>query len=98
MFMTLGIEVTKAALDSKCAQAVLAVRAALEKVEAVQAWLANHPVVTIGGVDMDPLTEEPYNYTADEAYAMRLYFGTVDGLRISNTAMADVGRKMTGLE
>lgn len=92
--MTLGIEVTKAALDSKCAQAVLAVRSALERVEAVQAWLANHPV--IDGVD--PLTEEPYNYTADEAYAMRLYFGTVDGLRTSNTAMSDLGRKMTGLE
>lgn len=96
--MTLGIEVTKANLDSKCAQAVLGVRSALEKVEAIQAWLANHPVTTTDGVDTDPLTEEPYNYTADDAYAMRLYFGTVDGLRTSNTAMSDLGRKMTGLE
>lgn len=91
--MTLGIEVGKTALDSKMAQAVLAVRAALERVEAVQAWLANHPVDGI-----DPLTEDPFNYTEDEAYAARLYFGTVDGLRISNVAMADLGRKMTGLE
>lgn len=92
--MTLGIEVTKSALDSKCAQAVLAMRSALEKVEALQAWLGNHPVVN----DVDPLTEDPFNYSTDEAYAMRLYFGTVDGLRTTNTAMSDVGRKMTGLE
>lgn len=92
--MTLGIEVTKNALDSKAAQAVLAVRSALEKVEAVQAWLANHPVVDA----VDPLTLEPFNYSDDEAYAMRLYFGTVDGLRTSNVAISDVGRKMTGLE
>lgn len=92
--MTLGIEVTKPALDAKCAQAVLAMRSALEKVEAIQAWLGNHPVVD----NVDPLTTEPYSYSADEAYAMRLYFGTVDGIRTSNTAMSDVGRKMTGLE
>lgn len=92
--MTLGIEVTKSALDSKAAQAVLSVRSALEKVEAVQAWLANHPVIDA----VDPLTQEPFNYSEDEAYAMRLYFGTVDGLRTSNVAISDVGRKMTGLE
>jgi hypothetical protein len=92
--MTLGFDVNKQMLDAKAAQAVLAMRSALEKVEALQAWLANHP--TVDGVD--PLTAEPFGYSEDEAYALRLYFGTVDGIRTSNTAMSDVGRKMTGLE
>lgn len=92
--MTLGIEVTKQMLDGRAAQAVIAVRSALEKVEGIQAWLANHPVVD----NVDPLTQDPFNYTEDEAYAMRYYFGTVDGIRTGNQTIADVGRKMTGLE
>jgi hypothetical protein len=92
--MTLGFDVTKQMLDTKVAQSVLAVRSALEKVEGIQAWLANHPVVD----NVDPLMVEPFGYTADEAYAMRFYFGTVDGIRTSNTNISDVGRKMTGLE
>lgn len=92
--MTLGIEVTKQMLDGKVAQAVIAVRSALEKAEAIQAWLANHPVVD----NVDPLTQDPYGYTEDEAYAMRLYFGTVDTIRTGNANISDIGRKMTGLE
>ena len=92
--MTLGIEVTKPMLDGKVAQAVLAVRSALERVEAIQSWLANQPVVD----GVDPLTLEPFGYNADEAYAMRLYFGTVDNIRTSNPSISDAGRKMTGLE
>lgn len=92
--MTLGFDVTKQMLDQKAAQAVIAVRAALERVEAIQSWLANHPVVD----NVDPLTAEPFSYSADEAYALRLYFGTVDGIRTSNQTISDVGRKMTGLE
>lgn len=92
--MTIGIEVTKQMLDAKVAQAVISVRSALEKVEAIQSWLANHPVMD----NVDPLTQEPFNYTADEAYAMRFYFGTVDSIRTNNSAISDAGRKMTGLE
>lgn len=92
--MTLGIEVTKQMLDGKVAQTVVAVRSALEKVASVQAWLANHPVVD----NVDPLTQEPFGYTEDEAYAMRMYFGTVDQIRVNNANISDVGRKMTGLE
>lgn len=92
--MTLGIEVTPQMLNAKAAQAVIAVRTALEKVETIQAWLANQPVVD----NVDPLTEAPFNYTVDEAYAMRLYFGTVDNIRTSNPSISDAGRKMTGLE
>lgn len=92
--MTLGFDVTKQMLDQKAASAVIAMRSALEKVEALQSWLANKPEVN----GVDPLTQEPFNYTVDEAYVLRLYFGTVDGIRTSNTAMSDLGRKMTGLE
>lgn len=92
--MTLGFDVNKQMLDQKAAAAVIAVRSALEKVEAIQSWLGNHPVVD----SVDPLTQEPFGYSDDEAYALRLYFGTVDGLRTGNTAMSEVGRKMTGLE
>ena len=92
--MTVGIDVTKPMLDAKVAQAVISVRNALEKVETIQAWLANHPVED----GVDPLMAEPFGYTEDEVYAMRLYFGTVDGIRTNNTNIADTGRKMTGLE
>jgi hypothetical protein len=57
--------------------------------------LANHPN---NGTDPDPLTLDPFLYTADEAYAMRLYFTTFDGVRTAQSATFDVGRKMTGLE
>lgn len=92
--MTLGIEVTKQMLDAKVAQAVISVRSALEKVQAIQAWLVNQPVVD----NVDPLTQAPFDYTADEAYAIRLYFGSVDSIRTNNASISDVGRKMTGLE
>lgn len=92
--MALGFSVTKDTLDNKAAQAVVAMRSALEKVEAIQAWLANHPVVD----NVDPITQEPFGYSPDEAYALRLYFGTVDGIRTNNATVSEIGRKMTGLE
>lgn len=92
--MALGYEVNKGTLDAKCAEAVISVRAALVKVETVAAWLANHPVVE----SVDPLTAEPFNYSTDEAYAMRLYFESVDSIRSTNTNLTDIGRKMTGLQ
>jgi hypothetical protein len=90
--MALGIEITKPILDQKAAEAVLAVRRALDMVENVAKWLANHPNGTT-----DPLVTD-FGYTEDEAYALRLYFQTVDTIRVDNVAISDVGRKMTGLE
>jgi hypothetical protein len=92
--VSLGFNVTKDMLDNKAAQAVMAMRSALEKIQAIQAWLANQP--DVDGVD--PLTSAPFGYSADEAYALRLYFGTVDGMRTANAATSELGRKMTGLE
>lgn len=92
--MALGLEVDKNVLNLKIAQTVLKLRDSFDDVEAVAKWLANHPVVET----VDPLTNEPYNYTADEAYALRLFFETFDNVRTSNTSTFDVGRKMTGLE
>jgi hypothetical protein len=93
--MSLGFDVTKQALDAKVAQAALLLRSAFEQIETVTMWLANHPN---NGTDPDPLTLDPFLYTSDEAYAMRLYFTTFDGVRTAQSATFDVGRKMTGLE
>lgn len=92
--MALGYEVNKGILDTKSAQAVLALRAAFEKVESIAEWLADHPK----DGDTEPLTAEPFNYSTDEAYALRLYFETFNTVRTDNTAAFDAGRKMTGLE
>lgn len=92
--MALGVEVTKASLDLKAAQAVLKMRSALYHTETVAKWLASYPVV--GGID--PLTQEPFGYNADEAYALRFYFEGVDAFRIGNINLLEAGRKMTGLE
>lgn len=91
--MTLGLDVNKQSLDAKAAQAVLALRDALDKIESISAWLANTPVVE----NVDPLIAV-FGYTDDEAYALRLFFGNIAALRTANQSTIDVGRKMTGLE
>lgn len=92
--MTLGYEISKGALDSEAANAAIALRAAFEKIEIVQGWLSDRPIVD----SVDPLTATPFGYTADEAYALRNYFSTFDAVRIANTAAFNSGRLMTGLE
>lgn len=91
--MSLGYEVTKPVLDQKVAQAALVLRDAFERIETITKWLANHPK---DGAN-EPLVIT-YEYTADEAYAMRLFFETFDAVRVANSSTFDVGRKMTGLE
>lgn len=92
--MSLGISVTKGSLDNKVAQAALLVRSAFEQVETIKAWLALQP----NDGTTDALTQEPFNYTIDEAYALRSYFEQLDSFRTSNQSLFDTGRKMTGLE
>lgn len=91
--MALGMEVSKGILDMKASEAVLQLRSALDKAEAIAKWLANSPKVGT----VDPLVTE-FNYTEDEAYVLRVFFESVDGIRISNSSLIDIGRKMTGLE
>lgn len=91
--MSLGYNVDKGTLDMKLADAVMSVRSALAKVESIAAWLANHP-----SDGTDPLTQEPFNYTTDEAYVIRVYFESVEALRVGNPSLSGLGRKMTGLE
>ena len=93
--MALGFDVTKQMLDAKVAQAALQLRSAFEHIDTINSWLENHPVPN---GTADPLTLEPFGYTSDEAYAMRVYFQTFSTLREDNAATFDVGRKMTGLE
>lgn len=92
----LGYEVNKSIIDAKSAEAVLSIRSAFDQVETFSKWLANNPNP---GPDSttDPLVVT-YEYTADEAYALRLYFETLENLRTTNSSTFDVGRKMTGLE
>lgn len=92
--MSIGIEVNKQILDLKAAQAVLGLREAFDDVEAIAKWLSIHPVVE----GADPLTEDPFNYTADEAYALRFFFETFNAVKNANTNAFEAGRKMTGLE
>lgn len=89
----LGYEVNKGILDARCAEAVLDLRAAFDKIESIAIWLANNP--TDGTTD--PLVAT-YGYTSDEAYALRLYFETFNNVRTSNSSTLDIGRHMTGLE
>lgn len=92
--MALGLEVNKQTLDLKAAQAVIGLREAFEDVETIAMWLSNHPVVE----GVDPLQEEPFGYSPDEAYALRFYFETFAGVLDSNEPAFNAGRKMTGLE
>lgn len=91
--MGLGLAVDKSTLDMKAAQAVLELRSALNKHEAIATWLANHPVVE----GEDPLLTE-FGYNNDEAYALRMYFEGVDNIRVANPNLISTGRQMTGLE
>jgi hypothetical protein len=91
--MSLGYDVNKGTLDMKAAQTVLQLRQAFDGVEAISAWLSNHPS---DGTN-DPLVAD-FGYSADEAYVLRNYFETFNGVRIANANTFDVGRKMTGLE
>lgn len=94
--MSLGIEVNKGILDYKSAEAALALRSAFESVESIAKWLSNHPNPGPDSAN-DPLVSE-FGYTVDEAYALRNFFETFDGVRTANAATFDVGRKLTGLE
>jgi hypothetical protein len=91
--MALGYEVNKGVLNMKAAQAALMLRSAFEQIESIAKWLENHPA----GNGPDPLVAE-FEFTSDEAYALRIYFETFDDVRVANESTFNVGRKMTGLE
>lgn len=92
--MSLGYDVSKGLLDAKSAQAAVALREAFDRVEYIANWLSDHPVVE----GVDPLTSSPFNYSEDEAGALRLYFETFSSVRNNNDAAFAAGRKLTGLE
>jgi hypothetical protein len=76
----------------KAVQAVQSLRLAFEQIETFSTWLGNNPVVD----NVDPLVTV-YNFSADEAYALRFYFENMENVRTSNEAAFDIGRKITGL-
>jgi len=77
--MGLGLEVNRPILNTKAAEAVLQLRSALDKTEAIAKWLLTMQVVN----GVDPLLAEPFNYNEDEAYVLRSYFEGVDALRVA---------------
>lgn len=93
----LGYPVDKGILDMKVGKAVIELRAAFYDIQLIQSWLASNPVQNPGDSQVDPLTQQPFDYTADEAYAMRLYFSTFDAVRTDNDATFTIGAKMSGL-
>lgn len=87
-----GIEVTKSVIDTRVAEAVLALRLAFDKIENVAKFLANNP-----NGETDPLISV-YGYSADDAYLIRLVFESFESTRVNNATMFDTSRKLTGLD
>jgi hypothetical protein len=92
--MSLGYDVNKGTLDMRAAQTVLMLRQSFDYVEAVSTWLANHPVVN----GVDPITQDPFGYTPDEAYVLRSFFETMESFHVANESIFEMGRKISGLE
>lgn len=92
--MALGYDVSKGILDMKAAQTVIMLRQAFDNVTAVFTWLSNHPVSN----GIDPLMQDPYGYTADEAYVLRSFFETMNTVRTQNAAAFNTAHKISGLE
>lgn len=94
--MALGYDVNKGTLDMKAGQTVLQLRTAFDLVQILAGWLEDHPKVG----SIDPLMDETkgFNYSAQEAADLRLFFSTMDAVRSSNGETFDIGRRMSGLE
>lgn len=92
-----GLQVSRALLDMKAAEAVLAIRDAMSKINTIVKFLDFVPNTAD---TPDPLTLEPFNYTADEAYLIRVVFQEFGTLSISAdlNANLDQARRLTGLE
>lgn len=106
-----GRNVTRAELDIKLAEAVLAIREAMTKVNTINGFLAQVPV---GADGVDPLTistslTDPmdpnsapgkFGYTQDEAQVIRLVFQQLNELATSTSISATLlaARKLTGLD
>lgn len=102
-----GRTVTRAELDAKAADAVIAVRKAFVLVENVKSFLDNTPQNAEGGDPltlsttptdpMDPTTAPGvFGYTDDEAYLMRIVFDQLSALPVQDTL--HTARKLTGLD
>lgn len=89
-----GFEVNRQTLNMKVGNTALQVREVFEKVETIFAFLGNHPTPEGGS---DPLVED-FGFNADEAYAIRLYFESLNNFRINNANVFASGRTLTGLE
>jgi len=91
-----GLKVTREALDTRMAEAILSVREAVAKIETINAFLATVPK----GETLDPLTDPDglYKYNDDEAYLIRFLFESLHTVRPEVDPLLEQGRKLTGLE
>lgn len=89
----LGYYVDQSIVNMKAGQAVKSLQMAFDQVETMNKWLSLHPVVS----GTDPLVTQ-FGFGSDEASSLRTFFGTMAGLRTSNTSTFDIGRQISGLE
>ena len=88
-----GVYVGREVIDQKVGQAILHLRFAFEEISHINDFLSNNPSVN----NVDPLTGT-FNYTADEAYALRLVFQTLNQVHTDQAAIFATASKFTGLE
>lgn len=92
--MALGYDVSKYILDTRAGQAVIQLREAFENVEAVVAYLGNHPRPAD---QPDPLIAL-HGYTEAEAYTLRVVFEDLGAKKTALQPTFDIARQITGLE
>lgn len=101
-----GANVTRNDLDYAASQALVDLRQAFRKVDAIQTFLVNHPSDAAEGDLLkapqsgagDP-TSAPsgFGYTDDEAYLIRRVFQDLYDLKQQAAPIQEMGRKLTGL-
>lgn len=90
-----GIPVNRTTLDSRIGTTIIALRDAFEQADHINQFLVNNPVT--GTPAVDPLCSV-YNYTADEAYAIRLVFQNFAADYTAQASNFQTASQMTGLD
>jgi hypothetical protein len=92
-----GLKVSRALLDQKSSDAILAIRDAFRKVETLSEYLSTVPSdAPEGDLLVKTMEEGGFGYTADEAYLIRYVFQMLNDLNVQPAL--ESGRKLTGLE
>jgi hypothetical protein len=87
-----GYTVDRVTMDQAMGQTMVMLRNAFEQVSHINQYLVNNPPVN----NVDPIMTE-WNYTADEAYAIRLVFQNFAADYTAQAANFQIASKLTGL-